>query len=189
MTVLSLLRADLERQYKLCGTSKRANLARIFARCLHPKFLPLVIIRAAHLFEACRLTILAQIMAYSNILLFGIDVATKCEIGPGLFLPHTTGTVIGASRLGENVTVFQNVTLGAKYADMAWNIDIRPTVGNEVILGAGCKILGGIHIGNGAIVGANSVVLDDVPDLLIVAGIPAHLVKSRELTDIQEEIV
>jgi serine O-acetyltransferase len=181
MNLLDLLRSDLDRQYQLLGSSKRANLWRVLGRCLHPRFFPLVLIRAAQQFEHYRVPICPQAIAYFNIILFGIDVAAKCEIGPGLFLPHTSGTVIGASKIGSDVMIFQNVTLGAKYADMGWNIDKRPSVGDRVILGAGCKVLGPVHVGNGSIVAANSVVLADVPENVTVAGNPASVVRSRDL--------
>lgn len=178
MSILDLLRADLDRQYRLSNSTKQVNLLRILTRIFHPRFFPLVIVRTAQAFQGLRLSPVAQLFAYMNLLLFGIDVASRCEIGPGFFLPHTSGTVIGASRIGRNVTIFQNVTLGARHADMGWNVDKRPTIGDEVTLGAGCKVLGHVHVGNGAAVGANSVVLDDVPEYSTVAGIPAIVVKT-----------
>ena len=64
---------------------------------------------------------LPQLFTYLNILLFGIEVAPRCEIGPGIFFPHTSGTVIGARRVGANVTIYQGVTLGAKELDMRFD--------------------------------------------------------------------
>lgn len=188
MTVLSFLRADLDRQFRLAGSTESANTLHILVRFLHPRLLPLIIIRASHALQTRRVSLFAQLIAYLNILLFGVDVATKCEIGPGLFLPHTSGTVIGASRIGENVTIYQNVTLGAKYADMTWSVDKRPTVGDNAILGAGCKVLGAVHIGANSIVGANSVVLGDVAENSVVAGIPACVVKMRGTEHDEEEV-
>jgi len=178
MSVLDLLRADLDRQFRLSSSTKQANLLRILTRVFHPRFFPLVIVRTAQAFQERRLSSVAQLFAYLNLLLFGIDVATRCEIGPGFFLPHTSGTVIGASRIGRNVTIFQNVTLGAQHADMGWNVHKRPTVGDDVTLGAGCKVLGPVHVGNGSAVGANSVVLNDVPENSTVGGIPATVLKT-----------
>jgi serine O-acetyltransferase len=84
--------------------------------------------------------------------------------------------VIGAWRIGSNVTIFQGVTLGAKELDMGFDCGRRPEVGNNVVLGAGCKILGGIHIGDNVTVGANSVVVDSVEANSTVVGIPARKV-------------
>lgn len=178
MKLLGLLRADLNRQYELTGSSRRANLWRVLGRCLHPRFLPLVLLRIAQQFESYRVPICPQLFTYLNLILFGIEVAPKCDIGGGLFLPHTSGTVVGAWSVGKDVTIFQNVTLGAKSADMGWNIEKRPSVGDGVTLGAGCKVLGPIHVGTGSVVGANAVVLTDVPQNVTVAGIPASVVRA-----------
>jgi len=108
--------------------------------------------------------------------LFGLEVSPRCEIGPGIFFPHPSGTVIGAWRIGSNVTIFQGVTLGAKELDMDFDFRLRPDVGDNVVLGSGSKILGGIHIGDNVAVGANSVVVDSVEADTTVVGIPARKV-------------
>jgi serine O-acetyltransferase len=106
--------------------------------------------------------LLPRVFSGLNLLLFGLEVTPSCEIGPGIFFPHTVGTVIGASRLGSNVTIFQGVTLGARELDMHFDPSKRPEVGDNVTLGSGCRILGGISIGNNTIVGANAVVVHSV---------------------------
>lgn len=126
-----------------------------------------------------QIPVVPGLLTYANIILFGLEISARCEIGPGLFLPHTTGTVVGAWRIGENVTIFQGVTLGAKEADMKFDIALRPEVGHNVVLGAGCKILGGITVGNGATVGANSVVLQSIPAGAIAVGIPAQIISQK----------
>ena len=113
------------------------------------------------------------ILTYLNIVLFGLEVTSKCEIGPGVFFPHTSGTVVGAASIGSNVTVFHGVPLGAKVLDLGFNLALRPTVGDNVVLGAGCKILGGLTVGDNVTVGANSVVLDSIKPNTTVAGMPA----------------
>ena len=110
-------------------------------------------------------------------------MAPRCQIGPGLFLPHTSGTVIGAWRLGKNVTVFQNVTLGAKEIDKGFDPAIRPNVGDGVTLGSGSKILGGIFVGDNVAIGANAVVLTSIPPDSIAVGIPARVVSQRTLNE------
>jgi serine O-acetyltransferase len=181
MNLLNLLKADLDRQYELAGSPGRANFWRIAGRTFHPRFLPLVLLRTSQELETRRIPVFPQVLSYLNLILFGIEVAPKCSIGPGLFLPHTVGTVIGAWSIGRDVTIFQNVTLGAKTADMGWNMQKRPSVGDGVTLGAGCKILGFVHLGAGSIVGANAVVLNNVPENVTVVGIPATIVRSTEL--------
>jgi len=110
--------------------------------------------------------------------MFGLEVSPRCEIGPGIFFPHTSGTVVGAPRIGSNVTIFHGVTLGAKELDQEFNPALRPTVGNNVVLGTGCKVLGGISVGDNVTVGANSVVVKSIRPNRTVAGIPAREITS-----------
>jgi serine O-acetyltransferase len=122
--------------------------------------------------------VVPQLLTYLNILLFGLEVTPRCEIGLGIYFPHTSGTVIGASRIGNKVTIFQGVTLGAKALDMGFNPVLRPEIGDSVLLGAGCKVLGGIRIGDNVTVGANSVVVESIKPNTTVAGIPAREIVS-----------
>jgi serine O-acetyltransferase len=108
--------------------------------------------------------------------LFGLEVALRCEIGPGIFFPHPSGTVIGASSIGRNVTIFQGATLGARELDMGFDANLRPRIGDNVVIGSGAKILGGVHVGDSAVVGANAVVLETVESGATVVGIPAQRV-------------
>jgi serine O-acetyltransferase len=173
-----LLYSDLSRQYELEGRSDvRPKLFGLICRLLHPRFLPIVLCRGSNWSMHYGLPVVPKFLTYLNIVLFGLEISPRCEIGPGIFFPHTSGTVIGAGRLGSNVTVFQGVTLGAKELDMGFNVASRPRIGDNVTLGSGCKILGGITVGDNVTVGANSVVLKSIAPDTKVAGIPA-----RELT-------
>jgi serine O-acetyltransferase len=145
----------------------------VVVRLFHHRFLPLVLCRLSRAAFLRRVPGVPQLCTYANLVLFGLEISPRCDIGPGLFLPHTNGTVIGAAFLGSNVTVFQGVTLGAKQVDMGFDAGQRPKVGNGVTLGSGAKILGGVLIGDGAVVGANSVVVSDVAPGVTVIGIPA----------------
>src|SRR5512145_2021358 len=96
-----------------------------------------------------------------------------CAISPGLVLPHPYGIVIHSkTKLGKNVTLMQQVTLGGKNL----GVNEAPTVEDDVYIGAGAKILGNIRVGRGAIIGANAVVTRDVPDGATVVGINRILV-------------
>ena len=112
------------------------------------------------------------LLTWINTLVFGIEFTARCEVGPGLMLPHTFGTVIGARKIGANATIFQGVTLGAKFADLAYDPATRPVVGNDVILGAGAKVLGGVQLGDNVTVAANSLVTENVPSNCFVIGVP-----------------
>jgi len=179
--LMSVLRADLKRQFNLADTpARQATTLGVLSRLLHPRFLPLVICRLARASYLAGVPLLPQFLTYANIVLFGVEVTPRCEIGPGLFFPHTSGTVVGAWRIGKNATIYQNVTLGSKTLDMGFETSRRPELGDDVILGAGAKVLGGIKIGDQATVGANSVVLDSVEPHATVVGIPARAVGIRQ---------
>jgi serine O-acetyltransferase len=179
-SLISSLRADLQRQFDLNGESSRpVSLLTIIQRLPHPRYLPIVIFRLARACYLARIPLLPYLLTYANIVLFGLEVTPRSEIGTGLFLPHTFGTVIGAYRIGKNATIFQNVTLGSKSLDMGFEADRRPEVGDNVILGAGARVLGGIKIGDGAVVGANSVVTHAVKPHTTVGGIPAREIRAK----------
>jgi serine O-acetyltransferase len=177
-----LLYSDLARQADLAGeTVSRQGFGSLVRRLLHPRFLPIVLCRASHAATLRRIPALPALLSYLNIVLFGLEVSARCEIGPGIFFPHPSGTVIGAWRIGRNVTIFQGVTLGAKELDMSFDVKLRPEIGNNVVVGAGAKILGRIHIGDNSSVGANAVVLESIAANSIAVGIPARQVaKARE---------
>jgi serine O-acetyltransferase len=88
-------------------------------------------------------------------------------------LPHTSGTVIGAASIGANATIFQGSTLGAKTLVFNYALSHRPKLGSEITVGAGSKILGNICVGDNVIIGANAVVLSDLPANCTAVGIPA----------------
>lgn len=105
----------------------------------------------------------------------GIEIHPGARIGPGFFIDHGSGAVIGeTAEIGENVTIYQGVTLGGT----GFQIGKRhPTVEDNVTIGSGAKLLGPIRIGHGAKIGANTVVVEDVPPMSTVVGNPGHPVK------------
>ena len=176
--LIELLANDLARQFELEGHPRpRPGFFRLLGRLPHHRFLPIVLCRLGHAALAHAVPLVPAICSYLNLVLFSLEVAPRCSIGPGIFFPHPAGTVVGAWRLGRNVTIFQNVTLGSRSLDMGFDARLRPEVGDNVVIGAGAKILGGIRIGDNAVVGANSVVLDSVPSGATVVGIPARLTR------------
>ncbi|MDT7810483.1 MAG: serine O-acetyltransferase [Acidobacteriaceae bacterium] len=178
----SLLYADLERQLELSGQPRAtASLTRFLRRLLHPRFLPVVLCRCSRAALLNGIPALAHLLSYLNQILFGIEISPRCVIGPGIFFPHTSGTVIGASKIGRDVTIFQGVTLGARQIDMSYDLSLRPELGDCVVVGAGAKVLGGICLGDNVKVGANSVLLRSVPANTTVAGIPAREIHSSDI--------
>jgi len=105
----------------------------------------------------------------------GIEIHPGAVIGKGFFIDHGMGVVIGETVIiGDNVTLFQGVTLGGTGKERGKR---HPTLKNDIVVGAGAKILGNITIGNNVSIGANAVVLRDVPDNSTVVGVPGRLAK------------
>ena len=104
----------------------------------------------------------------------GLDLGGT-DIGPGLFISHGQGTILSAERIGANLWVHQGVTIGWDYRG-----DRRPIIGDDVFIGAGAKILGAVTVGDGARIGANAVVVSDVPAGATAVGIPARIVADAD---------
>jgi serine O-acetyltransferase len=172
-----LLYDDLARQFELEGRSQlRPNVFRFLVRLLQFRYLPNVLCRTSRAAFLSGVPFIPNFLTYLNVVLFGLEVTPKCDIGSGVFFAHPVGTVVGASRIGRNVTFFQGVTIGAKTADMQFDPALRPVIGDNVVLGAGCKVLGGIELGEGVTVGANAVVTQSVAPYATVVGIPARVI-------------
>ena len=111
MPLRQLLYRDLARQIELEGKpAGRPGLGGLLRRLLHHRFLPIVLCRASRAARLRNLPVLPELLTYLNIVLFGLEVTPRCEIGPGIFFPHPSGTVVGAWRIGSNVTILQGVT-------------------------------------------------------------------------------
>jgi serine O-acetyltransferase len=175
MRLKDTLFADLGRQYLFAGQHERkATLMGVITGAFSPRFAPVVIFRLSHWCFERRLPVLPKALSLVNFVVFGLEVAVRCKIGPGLYFPHTQGTVIGALEIGDNATIYHNVTFGAREIDIDYSTSSRPVVGNNVIVGSGAKVLGPVVLGDNVRVGANAVVVDDVASDLTVVGIPAR---------------
>ncbi|HEV2990117.1 MAG TPA: serine O-acetyltransferase [Candidatus Angelobacter sp.] len=177
--LMDFLAADL-RRYRIIilGQLGQVSWWQLLPSIFSPRFAAVLLCRLAYWFHCHRLGLLAKVLSLVNFTVFGIEVAVRCRIGKGLVLPHTQGTVIGAASIGEDATIFQGVTLGAKELDIDYRDNCRPTVGDGVLIGAGAKILGGVSIGHRVRIGANAVVLESLPDGVLAAGVPAKIVSN-----------
>ena len=119
----------------------------------------------------------ARILSYFARMVTGVDIHPGARIGPGFFIDHGAGVVIGeTAEIGQDVTLYHGVTLGG----VSWSPGKRhPTLGDGVMVGAGAKILGPITVSARARVGANSVVVEPVPEEATVVGIPARIVQTE----------
>jgi serine O-acetyltransferase len=131
--------------------------------------------RVAHALHAAGIPLVPRALAYASRALTGIEIHPAARIGDGLFIDHGMGVVIGeTAEVGENVTMYQGVTLGGTGFATGKR---HPTVQDNVTIGSGAKLLGPITIGHGAKIGANAVVIHDVPPNSTVVGNPGHPVR------------
>ena len=171
MRLRQLLDADWARLHVFGGQPPRR---RTFGSNFNPRFTTVVIIRLAQRAHARGWPRLAKLFSLFNVVVFGIEVPPRLAIGPGLVIPHTNGIVIGAGAIGSDVTIYQGVTFGAGLADFDFDMAKRPIVEDGVIVTAGAKVIGPVRIGARSIVGANAVVVDDIPSDMLAIGIPAR---------------
>jgi serine O-acetyltransferase len=139
--------------------------------------------RVSHYFWKHNFRILARIISQFSRFLTGIEIHPAAVIGRGLFIDHGMGVVIGETcKIGDNVTIYHGVTLGGTGKETG---NRHPKVGSNVLLSAGAKILGSICVGDNSKIGANAVVLREVPPNSTVVGIPGKIVikKIRQTTN------
>jgi serine O-acetyltransferase len=144
-------------------------------------FWALLSYRVAHLLRSAGMTVLPRFVQAGARLLTGVDIHPGARIGPGLFIDHGMGTVIGeTAEIGAEVTLLHQVTLGARGGRGRGGSGKRhPTLGDRVVIGAGAKVLGPVTIGDDALIGANAVILEDVPEGATAVGIPGRIVARR----------
>jgi serine O-acetyltransferase len=141
-------------------------------------FHALLFYRCAHGLWKKRFPFIPRALSQLARFLTGIEIHPGATIGSGMFIDHGMGVVIGeTSEIGDNVTLFQGVTLGGTGKLRGKR---HPTLGSHVVVGAGAKVLGPIKIGDYVKIGANSVVLQDVPDHSTVVGIPGKIVRIKD---------
>lgn len=145
---------------------------------LYPGLHAVVSYRYAHFFYKHRMFFVARLISQLSRFFTGIEIHPGAKIGKGLFIDHGMGTVIGeTAEIGDNCTIYQNVTLGGTGKDKGKR---HPTLGNNVMIGCGAKVLGPFRVGDNSKVAANAVVLSEVPDNSTCVGVPARIVKLND---------
>lgn len=141
---------------------------------LYPSFKVLIYYKIAHYFYVKKHYWIARYISERAKRKTGIEIHPGASIGKSLFIDHGVGVVIGETAIiGDNVTIFHDVTLGGTGKEKGKR---HPTIGNNVLIGSGAKVLGNIIIGDNVKIGANSVILNDVPDGVTIVGIPGKIV-------------
>ena len=131
--------------------------------------------RIAHYFYKMHLFFFARLVSQISRQMTGIEIHPGAQIGQGFFIDHGMGVVIGETTIiGDNVLLYQGVTLGGTGLEKGKR---HPTIGNNVVIGTGAKVLGNITIGDNSYIGANAVVIKDVPPNSTVVGVPGRVTK------------
>ncbi len=133
--------------------------------------LAMLLYRLAQFLRQNHMGIISAFLSRLNALLTGALIGRNAEFGKGFVMLHSIGIVINSDVVGgDNIVMEHGVTIGAERR-------ISPLLGNNIFIGAGAKIIGGIRVGNNVKIGANAVVVKDVPDNVTVVGVPARIVK------------
>lgn len=131
--------------------------------------------RVSHFFYKIKMRGIARWVSQCGRFWTGIEIHPGATIGHGLFIDHGMGVVIGeTTQIGDNVTIYQGVTLGGTGKDVGKR---HPTIGNNVMIGSGAKVLGPFKVGDNSKIAANAVVLSEVPPNSTCVGVPARIVK------------
>lgn len=154
---------------------------------LYPSFRVMLSYRRAHKHYLKGHYVRARWISQRAVRKTGIEIHPGARIGKGLFIDHGTGVIIGETTIiGDNCTLYQGVTLGGNGKETGKR---HPTLGNNVMVSAGAKILGSFKIGDNSKIGAGSVVLEEVPPCSTVVGVPGRVVKRNDESLPQERLV
>ena len=175
----TLARVAMELRRDLTAAQERDPAARTLGRVdillTYGGVQALLTHRVAHALDEVGVPLAPHALAYVSKAVTGVEIHPAARIGDSLFIDHGAGVVIGeTAEIGDNVTIYQGVTLGGTGFQRGKR---HPTVDSDVVIGSGAKLLGPIHVGRGAKVGANSVIIHDVPPNSTVVGNPGHPVR------------
>lgn len=151
-----------------------AAKSRLEAALCYPGLHAIWLHRIAHHFYLKGWVVFPRVLNTFSRFLTGIDIHPGAKLGPGLFIDHGMGLVIGeTAELGSNVTLYQGVTLGGTGKEKGKR---HPTIGNNVVVSSGAKVLGSFKVGDNSKIGSGSVVLKEVPPNSVVVGVPGRVV-------------
>ena len=146
---------------------------------LYPSFKAIIRHRFEHKLYLKKHYFWARLLSQQTVRKTGIEIHPGATIGKGFFIDHGTGVVIGETAIiGDNVTLYQGVTLGGTGKETGKR---HPTIGDNVMIGSGAKVLGSFTVGENSMIGAGSVVLQEVPPNSTVVGVPGRIVKRDQM--------
>lgn len=146
---------------------------------LYPSFKAIIRHRIAHKLYLKKHYFWARFISQRTVRKTGIEIHPGATIGKGFFIDHGTGVIIGETAIiGDNVTLYQGVTLGGTGKEQGKR---HPTIGDNVMIGAGAKVLGSFTVGENSMIGAGSVILQEVPANSTVVGVPGRIVKRDQV--------
>jgi serine O-acetyltransferase len=173
MSLISSIKRDIKAIYEHDPAAK--NKLEIWLA--YPGFHARQFHRLEHRLYRWHVPVLPRLLAHISRFLTGIEIHPGAKIGEGFFIDHGMGVVIGeTSEIGDNVTMYQGVTLGGTSLQKAKR---HPTIGNNVVVGVGAKLIGNITIGDNTKIGAGSVVVNSVPANATVVGVPGRVIAVR----------
>lgn len=153
---------------------------------LYPSFKVMLHYRLAHKLYKNKHYFLARWISQRGVRKTGIEIHPGAKIGKGFFIDHGNGVIIGETAIvGDNVTLFQGVTLGGTGKEQGKR---HPTIGNNVMISAGAKVLGSFRVGDNSKIGAGSVVLEEVPENSTVVGVPGRVVRRNNQSLPREDL-
>lgn len=170
---------NIRRDYKAVFERDPAAKNGLEVILAYPGFHAIFWHRINHVLWELGIPVVPRLLSHIARFLTGIEIHPAAKIGPGFFIDHGMGVVIGeTAEVGENCLLYQGVTLGGTGKEKGKR---HPTLKNNVVVGSGAKILGAITVGNNVIIGANSVILKPVPDNAICVGVPGRITRKKIL--------
>lgn len=175
--LLQSIRRDIDAVYR----RDPAAINTVEVLLAYPGFHARLIHRASHALWVQRVPVVPRVLSHMGRFLTGVEIHPGATIGEGFFIDHGMGVVIGeTTEIGDDCAIYQGVTLGGTSTQ---RVKRHPTLGNDVVVGAGAKLIGAIHVGDGSKIGAGSVVVTNVPEHATVVGVPGRVVAIRNPDD------
>ena len=172
------IRIIFEREVKACFERDPAARNLLEVLLTYSGLHVIICHRIAHGLDRLKVPVLPRLIMTAARWVTGIEIHPGATIGRGLFIDHGMGVVIGETTvIGDDVTLFQGVTLGGTGKERGKR---HPTIGNNVVIGTGAKVLGSITVGSNSMIGANAVVIRDVPEHSTVVGVPGRITRTKD---------